>query len=87
MTSTDEIFDRFGGPAAVGRLIGVSTEHAAAMKRRGSIPPAYWADLIAHAAEHGIGLTSDDLVRIASLKRRPDHPPDFCSARKLETAR
>jgi hypothetical protein len=51
LCSVDDIFDAFGGPSAVGRVIGKSTEHAASMRRRGSIPVDYWPALIAHARE------------------------------------
>jgi len=46
METIDDIFDLLGGPAVIGRLIGKSTEHAATMRRRGSIPVDYWPRLI-----------------------------------------
>lgn len=48
-TTTADVFDAFGGPAEFGRVIGVSTRHAAGMRARGSIPPRYWP-VIAEAA-------------------------------------
>lgn len=48
------IFDAFGGPAAVGRIIGKPVEHTTLMRRRRSIPVAYWPLLIAHAEANQI---------------------------------
>jgi len=64
MKTIDDIFAAFGGPAAVGRAIGKSTEHAASMRRRRSIPVAYWPALIQRAAERGIRLTAEMLVEM-----------------------
>lgn len=44
MTITD-LFAELGGPAVVGKMIGVSTVHASLMRRRGSIPANYWEKL------------------------------------------
>jgi hypothetical protein len=63
MTSVDRIFDDLGGPASVGRMIGKSTEHAATMKRRGSIPIRYWERLVVEAAKAGVILTDTELRR------------------------
>lgn len=63
MSNVDSIFDLFGGPAAVGRIIGKSTEHAATMRRRGSIPVRYWPALIEAAREKGETITADDFLR------------------------
>lgn len=63
MKTIDDIFAEFGGPAAVGRVIGKSTEHAASMRRRRSIPVAYWPSLIRHAEERGLDwLTPEQLI-------------------------
>jgi len=51
-----------GGPAAFARLIGVTTEHASAMKRRQSIPVSYWPSLIESSPAKVMGLTADDLL-------------------------
>lgn len=65
MVTLDDVFEEFGGPAEVGRAIGKSTEHAASMRRRGSIPVEYWPALLAQARGRGIrGLTYELLVRI-----------------------
>lgn len=61
----EDVFGAFGGPSKVGQAIGVSTEHAAAMKRRGSIPVGYWPALIAVARERRItGITYESLTHI-----------------------
>lgn len=63
MQTIAELFEDFGGPSKVGQAIGVSTEHAAAMKRRNSIPVTYWPSLIATAREREIaGITYEALV-------------------------
>lgn len=63
MASVSDIFAAFRGPAVVGRAIGKPTEHAVQMKRRGSIPVAYWPALVAYADEHGIpGIDFNALV-------------------------
>lgn len=54
LRSWDEVFDAAGGPAEVGRAIGVSTEHATAMRRRGRIPSRYWMDLVRDCEARGI---------------------------------
>jgi hypothetical protein len=65
MSTIDALFSAFGGPSKVGRAIGVSTEHAAAMKRRGSIPVGYWPNLIAAARERQIrGITYESLTHL-----------------------
>jgi hypothetical protein len=63
MRTLDDIFAAFGGPSKVGQIISVSTEHAAGMKRRGSIPVDYWPALIAAARERRIyGVTYEALT-------------------------
>ena len=64
MNTVDAIFEAFGGPAALGRAIGIPTEHAAQMKRRKSIPVRWWPKLVAAAKEKGIPLTDADLIAI-----------------------
>jgi hypothetical protein len=44
-----DVFSALGGAAEVGRAIGVTTEHAAGMARRGSVPVVYWPQLVAAA--------------------------------------
>lgn len=57
------IFDALGGPAAVGRIVGKPVEHTTLMRRRRSIPVAYWQALIEHAeAKRITGVTYETLV-------------------------
>lgn len=63
----NSLFSLFGGPAAVGRAIGKSTEHASGMKRRKSVPVEYWPSLIESEKGRELGLTNDDLVKIHLL--------------------
>ena len=71
MQNLDEIFSAFGGPSKVGQAIGISTEHAASMKRRRSIPSCYWHVLTEAAKSRDIDLSLDALARIHARKLAP----------------
>lgn len=62
MLTVDDIFKEFGGPAEMGRVIGKTTEHAASMRRRGSIPVDYWPKIIEAARERGIEIISHETL-------------------------
>jgi hypothetical protein len=67
MNSVIDIFDALGGPSQVARLLHVRQSTASEMKRRGSIPAEYWAELVRAARERGIrNLDSERLVMIHS---------------------
>lgn len=69
MITFDEIFEAFGGPAQVGRLLDITTEHAVQMRRRGSIPPEHWVRLVEAAREKSIvGVTHETLIAARSSK-------------------
>ncbi len=71
MTCIESFFQAFAGPANFGRAIGVSTEHAAQMRRRRSIPADYWPRLIEAARERGIdGITFESLAEARPARRR-----------------
>lgn len=73
MQTVAALFDEFGGPAKVGQAIGVSTEHASAMKRRESIPVDYWPDLIAWARINSIrGVTYETLALMHVRRERAE---------------
>lgn len=64
------IFAALGGPAAVGRIIGKPVEHTTLMRRRRSIPVAYWPTLIEHADAKRIeGVTYTALVTAHAVNR------------------
>lgn len=70
MKTFSDIFEALHGPAEVGRIIGVSTEHASIMKRRGSIPPAYWSRLIDGVKAKGIsGIDWELLATLTAIRR------------------
>jgi hypothetical protein len=70
METLPALFAAFGGPAKVGQAIRVSTEHAASMKRRNSIPVGYWPLLIAAARERRIpGITYETLTHLHAGSR------------------
>jgi hypothetical protein len=68
MQTISDIFDAFGGPSAVSRALGVNPSTASEMKRRRSIPVAYWPRLIEAAHERNIdGITYEVLVNAHAL--------------------
>lgn len=73
MQNVADIFAAFDGPAKLGRAIGVRTEHATAMKRRGSIPARYWLRLVKAARDEGrADITLEVLARVHAA-RFEDH--------------
>lgn len=72
MNSFDTVFALLGGPAEVGRIINVTTEHAVQMRRRGSIPPEHWPAIVRAAADRGLsGITHEALKEARRSKRMP----------------
>lgn len=53
METVSDIFDEFGGNAAVGRILCVNPSTASEMKRRESIPVEYWPALVDEAKRIG----------------------------------
>lgn len=53
MNTFADVFAKWDTIAAFGADIGVSSMHARAMKRRGSIPPEYWPATVAAAKKRG----------------------------------
>lgn len=74
MDTINDIFDVFGGNAAVARVLGVGASTASEMKRRESIPVEHWPALVDEAKKIG----RDDLtlecmaivMATAGLRRR-----------------
>ena len=65
------VFSALGGAAEVGRTIGVTTEHAAGMARRGSIPVVYWPKLVAAARERRLSwITYETLTHLHAAPDR-----------------
>jgi hypothetical protein len=72
MMTFSSIFDAFGGPAALGRALGITTEHAVQMRRRNSIPPEHWPALVEIAQREGMqGITTEALLSARTAKK-PD---------------
>ncbi|MGV6875892.1 carph-isopro domain-containing protein [Pseudochelatococcus sp. B33] len=72
MKTFADIIDLFGGPARIARAIGVTTEHASIMKRRGSIPATYWQRVVSAAEQEGVnGITLDVLAAAAAFRASP----------------
>ena len=68
-----EIFEALGGPAELGRAIGITTEHAASMRRRESIPVAYWQRVVSHAKQKKIRNITYETLAIAHGDRNQTH--------------
>jgi hypothetical protein len=63
METVSDLIEAYGGVAAFARVIGKSSSTASEMKRRGSVPVAYWPKLIASAGRLGIaGITAERLM-------------------------
>lgn len=69
MVTIESLFQDLGGPAAIGRVIGKPAEHVRLMKKRRSIPVAYWPALISAAKKQGQKLTYEALVQAHASKR------------------
>ena len=75
MRTFDDVFVAFGGPRRFAAALGIKHFHAGTMKSRGSIPPAYWSDLVSAAQERGIeGVTLEALAEVAKAKRPEGQP-------------
>lgn len=67
--------------ATFARDIGVTTEHAAGMRRRDSIPAAHWNEVIYAAERRGIkGVTYELLANLASRRKSPADSEQRASA-------
>ena len=80
MITLDSIFDDLHGPAELARVIGVSTEHATAMKRRRSIPVRYWPALLTGLRAAGVIVNEADLVRIYNEPNGTPAPTESSAA-------
>lgn len=59
------------------RDIGVTIEHGSAMKRRGSIPPARWNDVVEAAAKRNIqNITLQTLADLAATDWNKSKQPE-----------
>jgi len=76
MNSVEDLFRNFGGPSKVGQAIGVSTEHAAAMKRRRSIPSRYWLPLIQAAEARGIAVSLEQIAHLHARSSGSEPEPE-----------
>lgn len=66
MKSVREIIDALGGPTEFGRICGFSKHPGARgsdMRKRSSIPVAYWPGVVEAAKARGIAIDNDVLVR------------------------
>lgn len=74
MQNVGDIFELFGGNAAVARVLGVGPSTASEMKRRESIPVEYWPALVDEARKVGNDeLTLERMALImaeAGMRRR-----------------
>jgi hypothetical protein len=79
MKNVVDLFTSLGGTSAVARVLGVGPSTASEMKRRRSIPPEYWAQLVAEAARvSATEITYESLALAHALERGrpiPDEGP------------
>src|SRR3954469_23435268 len=78
MQTVAEIFSAWPSDAELGRDIGVPYPTLSAWKQRGSIPPAYWRDIIRAARRRGHPeITADLLADLHARKSGPSLPSGF----------
>jgi hypothetical protein len=78
MRTVAEIFTAWPTDADLARDIGVRYPTISAWKQRGSIPPAYWRDIIRAARQRGHPeLTADLLAELHARKPALDAPSGF----------
>lgn len=71
MNTVAEIIDKLGGSGNVARILAVGPSTASEMKRRGSIPPAYWPALLASEKGQEIGLSAEILMNAHAKRNHP----------------
>jgi hypothetical protein len=69
MDSFSDLIDEYGIKALAG-LLGVNESHVRTMKARNSIPPEYWATLIANPPKD-TPLSLEVLMELRTAKKRP----------------
>jgi hypothetical protein len=78
MQNVAEVFDLWPSDAEFGRDIAMPYSTVAAWKQRGSIPVAYWREIIRAARRRGHPeLTADALVDLHARKLDPKAAPGF----------
>lgn len=71
METNVAIIDALGGASQMAGLLGISAQAVSNMKARDSIPPEYWATLVAEAGRRGIeGVTLEVLAGLAARRRK-----------------
>ena len=71
MVTVTTVFDDLGGPAAVARLLALKNPSTASeMKRRDSIPPEYWPQLVAAARSSGHAHITHEALAVAHALSR-----------------
>lgn len=70
MKTFADIFAKWDTAAALGADIGVSDMHARAMKRRDSIPPEYWPQLVSAAHKRGVDEITIERLALMRASRR-----------------
>lgn len=78
MNSLAEIFSLWPSDADLGRDMEVPYPTVASWKQRGSIPPAYWRDIILAARRRGHPeINADLLVHLHAYERQDAQPKGF----------
>lgn len=71
-TSFADLINRWPKPSLTtfARDIGITVEHASAMKQRNSIPSAHWLNVVRAAEDRGVdGVTLGRLAELAAARR------------------
>lgn len=73
MIAVSDIFDALGGPATIARELRIKPSTASEMKRRGSIPAEYWAELalVAERRRHP-EINANLLAALHARRNQPD---------------
>lgn len=74
LTSIADLINLWPEPrvANFAKDIQVTTEHAAAMKRRNSVPARHWETLVANAERRGIELSLEMLAALAARRQNSE---------------
>lgn len=74
INSVADLIDLWPEPkvANFAKDIDVTTEHAAAMKRRDSVPARHWEALVAATARRNIPITFETLAALAARRKNEE---------------
>lgn len=82
MTTFPKLIEDLGGYAVVAEILGLPKGTVSAMKTRGRIPSRHWQALIDSGPGRKVGLTAEELMRMAAAPTEgpPSDPSRDASA-------